>query len=196
MQLHLFVLFVIYHFNHSSLACDKLGQCQDQLGQQRKKLIQDVSTRWNSTLHMTESLVEQKNALSLYSADSNIPKLTSNQWVLLEKLIKVLKPCEQFTKDVSGDCASISLVIPGYNLLRTYLMNLTGDEGIQTFKATIIEQLDRRFHNFTLNEIYCMATYLDPRFKNRFLSDSMMASIKSTIENNRTVADQHVFINI
>ena len=73
-------------------------------------------------------------------------------------------------------------------------MNLTGDEGIQTFKATIIEQLDRRFHNFTLNEIYCMATYLDPRFKNRFLSDSMMASIKSTIENNRTVADQHVNI--
>ncbi|CAH1956043.1 unnamed protein product [Acanthoscelides obtectus] len=38
---------IVSHFNHSSTACDKLKKIQDQMNLPSKRLIQDITTRWN-----------------------------------------------------------------------------------------------------------------------------------------------------
>ncbi|XP_073700781.1 zinc finger BED domain-containing protein 4-like [Garra rufa] len=52
---------IVGHFKHSPLAYTRLENVQKQLGQPIKKLRQDVSTRWNSTLYMFQSVLEQKS---------------------------------------------------------------------------------------------------------------------------------------
>ena len=43
---------IVGHFSHSASASSKLKEIQVQLGIPQKKLIQDVSTRWNSTFYI------------------------------------------------------------------------------------------------------------------------------------------------
>ena len=59
------------HFSHSQLACEKLERFQNQLNLKKKKLIQDIQIRWNSTYYMLERLLEQKEAISLYISNND-----------------------------------------------------------------------------------------------------------------------------
>lgn len=65
------------------------------------KLIQDVSTRWNSTYDMVERLLEQRWPVTATLSDPEVtPRgkhyfdLKPEQWVLLEELVKGLQPFE------------------------------------------------------------------------------------------------------
>ena len=51
---------VVEHFNHSRLDTEVLKLKQEQLGLPSHCLIQDASTRWNSTLDMASRLCEQQ----------------------------------------------------------------------------------------------------------------------------------------
>ena len=50
---------IVSHFSHSSLACAKLNELQEHKIPQHS-LVQDVTTRWNSTFLMLPRMVEQK----------------------------------------------------------------------------------------------------------------------------------------
>ncbi|XP_065639326.1 zinc finger BED domain-containing protein 4-like [Hydra vulgaris] len=54
------------HFHHSSSAVAKLKEIQSQLKLPEHNIIQDVSTRWNSTYYMLERFIEQKKAITLH----------------------------------------------------------------------------------------------------------------------------------
>ncbi|KAL7392215.1 hypothetical protein ABVT39_021301 [Epinephelus coioides] len=72
---------IVSHFKHSQLAYSRLQSIQKQLGQPIKRLQQDVPTRWNSTLYMLQSLLEQRRALSAYGADYDLPAMfTDSQY--------------------------------------------------------------------------------------------------------------------
>jgi hypothetical protein len=90
------------HFSHSCLAKEKLTAIQQSKpGHPQHSILQDVVTRWNSTFYMLERLVEQKKALLEYSADnSDIPDLKKDQWALIEKVVGLLRPMEQVTREV------------------------------------------------------------------------------------------------
>lgn len=76
---------IVTHFKHSSLAYSKLQAIQEELGQTTKRLQQDVTTRWNNTFYMLQSLLEQQRALGLYTTEHELPAiLTTNQWGLIE----------------------------------------------------------------------------------------------------------------
>lgn len=47
---------IVGHFKHSELAYSRLQSMQDQFGTPIKRFQQDVSTRWNSTFYMLQSL--------------------------------------------------------------------------------------------------------------------------------------------
>lgn len=69
------------HFNHSVLAKQKLNKIQQDLGLPQHSIVQSEPTRWNSTLHMMQRMVEQKRALNIYAGEfGKIPTLTPDQW--------------------------------------------------------------------------------------------------------------------
>lgn len=75
---------IVGHFSHSSLAYSKLSSIQENLKLPVHKLIQDVTTRWNSTFHMLSRLYEQRQAVTAYAAERDIPTLTAMQWSTIE----------------------------------------------------------------------------------------------------------------
>ena len=65
------------------------------------KLIQDVSTRWNSTYYMVERLLQQRWPVTVTLSDPEVtPRgkhyfdLKPDQWVLLEEVVQGLQPFE------------------------------------------------------------------------------------------------------
>lgn len=156
---------IVGHFKHSPLAYSRLQSIQQQLGQPTKRLQQDVSTRWNSTLYMLQSLLEQKRALSAYAADYDLPSTFSvNQWKLIENMISLLAPFEELTQQISSSTASTADVIPSIRAL-TRLLEKTAetDQGVKTSKATLLEAVQKRFSDIESERLYAVATILDPR---------------------------------
>ena len=68
---------IVSHFNCSPLAISQLTEIQDQLNLEKHKLIQDVTTWWNSTFYMLRRNLEQRKALVIYAVDDKIATLTT-----------------------------------------------------------------------------------------------------------------------
>lgn len=81
---------------------------------------------------------------------------------------------------LSAESACISQVIPSIKALRSFL---TADsvEGADSFRLSLIEQIDQRFYQLEQNSIYTCATFLDPRFKCKFFSENVQHSVKAEL---------------
>ncbi|KAJ4941580.1 hypothetical protein JOQ06_011459 [Pogonophryne albipinna] len=128
---------IVGHFKHSPLAYSRLEDIQKDLKMDVKRLQQDVQMRWNSSLYMLQSILEQKRALSVYAADYSLPAtLTANQWTLMEKTAEVLAPFEELKRDVSNPTASAADVTPAITALKRVLSReKTTDQGVRTIRA-------------------------------------------------------------
>ena len=164
---------IVGHFKRSQLASSRLKEIQASLGLPQHRLRQDVSTRWNSTLYMLESITEQKMALAAFAAEcSDIPQLSAYQLTILDKVIAILKPVEDITQSVSSDKTSSSVIIPFVRALRKSWVSNDDDHGVQTMKKEMLSSLNERFSEVESNEHLVLATLLDPCFKDRFFSSS------------------------
>ncbi len=175
---------MIGHFKHSSLAHSRLQAVQIQLGMKPKRLQQDVATRWNSTFCMMQSLLEQKLVLATYAADYTLPAtLTAHQWGLIENFITLLSPFEQLTREVSSSEASAADIIPSVRSLRCLLSTETVTEsGVKTTKIVLLEAVNKRFNQIQSDSIFCIATSLDTRYKDRYLDEDVKQCARATLE--------------
>lgn len=181
---------IVTHFSHSSLACERLKQIQKDTGCKENKLIQDVPTRWNSTLIMLERILEQKQALNTYAMEHDIPVLNGYSYTLISNVIRLLKPFEEITTMCSSDKEMMSSVIPAVATLKTYLSKEEKDAGVKTMKGELKNSLVTRFAadgNMNLQDPNLqIATFLDPRYKDKFLGaekeNVMMKMVQELIE--------------
>ncbi|XP_018366612.1 PREDICTED: zinc finger BED domain-containing protein 4-like [Trachymyrmex cornetzi] len=186
---------IVEHFNHSSLAYSKLSSIQKILKLPNHKLIYDDTTRWNSTFYMLSSLHEQRQAITAYAADRDIPTLTVMQWSIVENVLHVLQPFEEITKILSSDCETIGYVIPAVVILHSYLSKRQKDAGIVMLKEELKKAMEERFFistGFKDRKCFVLATVLDPRFKTKFLSDENKVKqwiITELLEMNNTVIE-------
>ncbi|XP_050305061.1 zinc finger BED domain-containing protein 4-like [Anthonomus grandis grandis] len=164
---------LVTHFNHSGLAQENLLAIQKKLSLPEHQLVQDISTRWNSTFYMSERLLEQKRAISLYVADyDTLTNLTTHERCLMEQCVKLLKPFEEITKITSAGLSCISEVIPQLTALKKYLCK---DETAQRtadlphMRAALKSELNSRFSLLSTDLNYLIVTFLDPRFKTNYL---------------------------
>jgi len=99
---------LVGHFYHSALETEALCACQIEIThgdassssteQQPDKVIQDVSTRWNSVFYILQRLIKLKLPIMAVLEDDTVtpkPKhrsllLKDKMWVLAEDLVKVL----------------------------------------------------------------------------------------------------------
>ena len=163
---------IVGHFKHSPLAYSRLHEIQENLGLPLHKLKQDVPTRWNSSLHMLQSIIEQKMALAAYSTEHSITQLSSHQLDLANKAVAALSPVEEITKAISSDAASVSTIIPFIRMLERSLDKLHDDRGVHSMRQEMLRSLRRRYENVESNEILTISTILDPRFKDKCFTAS------------------------
>ena len=78
---------------------------------------------------MLEHLIEQRQAICAAEIECKVnSELTTHQWQLAEKVVKVLKPFKEATVAVSSEGSSAALVIPVVNSLVYFLENTSTDE--------------------------------------------------------------------
>jgi hypothetical protein len=196
---------LVTHFSHSSLACTALKDLQKQDATASHSNdssssdtvtvllpVQDVSTRWNSTYLMCERAIKIKRSLQLYLADHDqVQKLSANDWILMEKLVYVLKPFFDLTQKLSSDNSSISRVIVDVILLDDCLatMNDANTAGVQTTRDELRKALAARFrHNrdtdpesILNSKPAALASILDPRYKLLFFPTKMKQTLKGQV---------------
>ena len=136
-------------------------------------LLQEASTRWNSTYLMYEQLAEQWWAIyavihniRVTPSDKRYLYLTADQWDLLLQLLVVLKPLQVATTALSCEQnVSSSLVYPIiHGLIKCHLKPDTNDlPAIKRFKETVISQVKERFA-FDPENIAILSAAVDPRY--------------------------------
>ena len=146
---------IVTHFKHSVVATTALHERQAALKLPKHSLLQEVSTRWNSTYFMYERLAEQRWAVYAVIHDDKVTPpdkryldLTSDQWDLLSQLLVVLKPLQMATTALSLERnVSSSLIYPViHGLISCHLkVDSTDLPTIKRFKEIVRSQLEDRF---------------------------------------------------
>lgn len=181
---------IVTHFRKSSRANHKLNVYQTSNGSNvPKKLLQDISTRWNSTYYMLDRFVELEDAIraTLGLLDNPPQILTANEWKITKELVQVLRPFEEATKAVSGSkymTASIIIVIS------QGLQNVCEQMAKKNFTIEVINVIQKlqggmqhrdRWGSIERSRTLVRCTFLDPRFKGITLTNAMQQSTKTEI---------------
>ena len=87
---------VVGHFKHSPSNTDELNIQQVSHEQEQESLVQDVATRWNSTLEMVKSIRRNRGPLhaTLAQQRHTLALPTDAEYEKLAKLEKLLEPCK------------------------------------------------------------------------------------------------------
>ena len=155
---------LVGHFHHSVVASEALKKWKEQMGNPQKKLVQDVATRWNSSLHMLESLLEARWPITAVLSDEAVTKrsdryldLKTEQWELAEEMVKVLQPFAVATTFLSyEENVSLLCVLPVLHAV------------VAKFKEVVQEQIWKRWALNDLDETnsLVLASAVDPQLNN------------------------------
>ena len=168
---------IVGHFKHSTVAYHRLKEIQQTLGLPQHRLKQDEPTRWNSSLYMIQSVIEQKVALAAYATEHGIAQLSAHQLDLANKVVAALLPVEEITKSISADAASVSVVLPYIRMLTKSLEKHHHDDGVQGMKREMLKSLRGRYGDAESNEFLVCSSFLDPHFKDKCFSSGQVKTV-------------------
>ncbi|XP_065645363.1 zinc finger BED domain-containing protein 4-like [Hydra vulgaris] len=174
---------IVGHFKHSVKSYKLLRQSQEILGLPKHSIIQDEPTRWNSTFHMLNLLIEQKDAILLVTphfpnATRQNKELSTGEWDSLVPLVAALNVFEEVTLTASSSKVITSEVIPIINAVK---MSIVCIKDYGNFKESLCQSLHRRYGDCENEPIYVFAAILDPRFKNKIFRSRTMAEKAVTL---------------
>ena len=171
------------HFRKSEPALRALKSRQKDMRVDSHNLIQDVSTRWNSTFYMVERIVEQRWPITAVLSDNTVTKssdryldLKSEQWEILSALKELLHPLQVATTYFSAEYnVSTSALYPIlYGLIRKLIASEDDLPCIKQCKMTISTEIKRRWNLESLSDVSILkilktaplvACIIDPCFK-------------------------------
>ena len=122
---------------------------------------------------MLDGLLENKRAVTLYSAETPTATFSPNELSLMEKVLRLLQRFEEYTKLINNDNSCISEVIPAITVLKKFLGRDDGEKtaGVRTMRDELSSALERTFQTAFSNKNFMLATTIDPRFKTKFCKD-------------------------
>ncbi|PAA79363.1 hypothetical protein BOX15_Mlig002362g2 [Macrostomum lignano] len=174
---------LVGHFDRSHPAQKQLQNFQGALGLPKNRLIQNVETRWNSSLHMLRRYNEQHAAVAAVlsaSSGTTLQALTENELDISARLVTLLEPLDEATEQLSRDAESTSVLIPIIRMLLRKLDKIDFAQ-ISSVHRSLINAIKSRFECFLTNEFYQASTALDGRFKLAFFDSSQHEIIKDYI---------------
>jgi hypothetical protein len=169
---------LVGHFKMSSLATNGLRtKVKEMLSSEHhgKGLIQDVSTRWNSTFYMLERLSLLRWPVVAVLSDQSLTKpqearvldMPAKSWKLAEEIIPVLRKVELATVLFSSQSKTTSgVVLPAITGLVEQLKAMTFECAVtdgrrrattppgQNFRDTLVQSLTERFFLDQLDVTY------------------------------------------
>lgn len=177
---------LVGHFKHSVVATQGLLQKCTQMNQPYLKVVQEVSTRSNSSYYMLQRLIKLRWPITAALSDESITKrsdryldLKPEQWILAQDLVDILGPFEVATTYFgSENNVSVSAILPIlYGLIDSIKPQQNDGAAIKQFKREVEIQIKERWdldcNDSPLFSSLTAATLLDPRFKDlKFLDVS------------------------
>jgi len=162
-----------------------------------KKLILDVSTRWNSVYYMVQRFLELSSLISdiLLHRPSAPPMPSAINLQVLQAVLVVLRPFENVTLEMSSQRnVTISKVLPLVSCLNNSITSYTPDTELGSkLKDVTVAELNKRFGNIEKFYSFPIATLLDPRFKNLHFKDPVDCS--KAISKLKNLVCQHNIIS-
>lgn len=153
--------------HRSAKAREKLAELQKEYHLPPHQLIQDVPSKWNTSFHMLERLIEQKRAIDEMSIECSFRELIScDQWEVMQSVCHALKPFEVASREMSTHISTLSQVIPMIHILNRKIELLFEETmGIDTMLKSLKEAMVSRLSSTLHDPRYIFATLLDPRYK-------------------------------
>ncbi|XP_069855906.1 zinc finger BED domain-containing protein 4 [Dipodomys merriami] len=153
--------------HRSPRAREKLAELQKEYELPPHPLIQDVPSRWSTSFHMLERLIEQKRAVNEMSVECNFRELIScDQWEVMQSVCHALRPFDTASREMSAHVSTLSQVIPMIHILSRKVEMLFGETmGIDTMLKSLKEAMASRLSATLHDPRYVFATLLDPRYK-------------------------------
>ncbi|CAB3240133.1 unnamed protein product [Arctia plantaginis] len=170
---------IVEYFKRSSHAQQELNKLQASMNLPQLKLKQDVATRWNSTYDMLSRFLQCKSAITATVAllRSDLC-LNDNDWKVVEEIVPIFSLFAEMTNEISAEkSVTLSKVLPMCRIIYINISNRLRETdhttlpAISTVLQTLNSQFNKRFGTIENNAIYCEATILDPRFKNKRFRD-------------------------
>ncbi|KAJ5976583.1 HAT dimerization [Penicillium waksmanii] len=166
-----------------------------------KAINYDVDTWWNSTFVMIERAEEcRRQPKDTVNDDPDIHalRLTPDDWKKLSDVKKILAPFNEYTEYVSRDSPSIHMAARMFEELRSILLAITERRGDwqNLSSALTIPICDRLtlleyYHDCVKgNDIYYIASVLDPRIKTKWLKT--LPDGEGIIDRTRTFLKKHI----
>ncbi|XP_022825647.1 zinc finger BED domain-containing protein 4-like [Spodoptera litura] len=185
---------IVSYFKRSNVAWNKLKTYQEQANKVVKRPLQDVPTRWNSTFYMLSRFVELKDEINCAMSNLdvvNCTRLTSYDWDVCQSLIWVLRPCEEVTREMSGQkYVSGSSVIPITVGLTNALQEIATEtyrqennisifpDEVEMCRQDLLSEINSRFQNLERSRTLTISTFLDPRYKLYFQNATVAENTK------------------
>lgn len=168
---------IVTYFKQSVHASDELRKLQKDNDSDIQKLIQDVSTRWNSTFYMLERFVQLSDIVStILLQNPKAPSmLTGVELAIIKDVINILRPIENVTTEVSGQhYATCSIIIPMIYYMTKAIESTNNNEPSDLgseFQAKVLIEIKKRFQHIEKVHILAVSSVLDPRFKKNCFND-------------------------
>lgn len=168
---------VVSHFSRSMPAERALHAAQSRRDMPQRNLLMDIDIRWNYTLFMLQSLVNSKEAVNdaLINLKSAPAVLTQEEWSIITDLTNFLTPLEEASREFEAEKhVTASLALPILHSLFSEFPETSSaafETPCQIFKHKMATALRERFSQVLSDELYQVATLLDPRYKAMLLKD-------------------------
>ena len=167
---------IVNVFHRSWKKMRDLKEKQQLLGLPEHKLKNDVSTRWGSVYEMIDRVIEQQQAISAVIAEDRkywYAMPTDDELNVLEKVLEVLKNVYYLTDALAGEkevtVSSLRCILVH---VKSKLSPCSEDNHIASImKQAMMADLSSRNSSPRLTEILDICSFLDPRFKIRYLEN-------------------------
>ncbi|XP_076853561.1 E3 SUMO-protein ligase ZBED1-like [Brachyhypopomus gauderio] len=162
---------LVGYFRSSTTAKEKLDLVQEHMGKPKKKLIQEVETRWNSTFQMLERVAELREPVgaALAGLQTDIAALTSDDYNNICACLSILSPFHEATIELSEEKkVSGSKVVPLLKMVEKMLQEEAAKATVPVARELgehLIRLLRERLDKIQSMSIMSLATLLDPRYK-------------------------------
>ncbi|NXW43367.1 ZBED4 protein, partial [Nyctiprogne leucopyga] len=169
--------------HRSAKAKEKLAELQKEYELPQHQLIQDVPSKWNTSFHMLERLIEQKRAIDEMSIECSFRELIScDQWEVMQSVCHALKPFEAASREMSTHMSTLSQVIPMIHILNRKIEMLFEETmGIDTMLKSLKEAMVSRLSSMLHDPRYIFATLLDPRYKTSLFTEEEAEQYKQDL---------------